>query len=367
MTASPATSPLLSPLRRARRALRWLRELVHHLRGLIRGARAFRSTGQNSEAGYFGMLGLYYLTSGASNDLLHAAVAAARGREKFPHANGVLGNLTGAELATIDRDLRANGFYRFPRLASAALCDRLTAFARKTPGRLHPRPDGAPAYEVFDASRPLSPNYRFEEKTLLELPDVQELMTDFSLLSVAQNYLSCSPILDIVAMWWSAHTSDVPDSEAAQLYHFDMDRLKWIKFFLYLTDVTPDTGPHCYVAGTHRRFTQPRSLLERGYARIPDEEITRHYGASAQHELTGPRGTLLAVDTRGFHKGKVLSRGCRLLLQLEFSDSLFGGAFARTPWDLSQAPAARAVVSQFPRVYEKYPRVEAAEKLRGAA
>jgi hypothetical protein len=40
--------------------------------------------------------------------------------------------------------------------------------------------------------------------------------------------------------------------------------------------------------------------------------------------VTGPRGTILAEDTRGLHKGKPVAKGDRLVLEFEFSSSMFG-------------------------------------------
>ena len=41
-------------------------------------------------------------------------------------------------------------------------------------------------------------------------------------------------------------------------------------------------------------------------------------------EITGAPGTIFIADTRGFHKGKAIQSGDRLMVQLEFSTSLFG-------------------------------------------
>ena len=90
-----------------------------------------------------------------------------------------------------------------------------------------------------------------------------------------------------------------------------MDRIKFLKFFFYLTDVGPDNGPHCYLRASHDR--KPSAL--RRLDRITDEEILRHYGPERVVEVMGVRGTAAAVDTRGFHKGKPLTAGHRLIFQ----------------------------------------------------
>jgi hypothetical protein len=46
-------------------------------------------------------------------------------------------------------------------------------------------------------------------------------------------------------------------------------------------------------------------------------------------EFSAPRGTIIAEDTRGLHKGKHVTRNDRLIFQLEFSNSLFGSYYSK--------------------------------------
>ena len=62
--------------------------------------------------------------------------------------------------------------------------------------------------------------------------------------------------------------SDKPGNKA-QLYHFDLDRPKWLKFFIYLNDVENlDHGPHSYIKNTHKVFAKPYKILIKRYQRI---------------------------------------------------------------------------------------------------
>ena len=65
-------------------------------------------------------------------------------------------------------------------------------------------------------------------------------------------------------MWWSSK-SNFNDPKSAQEFHFDLDSIKWLKFFIYLTDVEANTGPHIYVKGTHN---SKKDLIKQGYVRI---------------------------------------------------------------------------------------------------
>jgi hypothetical protein len=135
-----------------------------------------------------------------------------------------------------------------------------------------------------------------------------------------------------------------------------MDRIRWIKFFVYLTDVGPDNGPHCFVAGSHKTGGIPNTFLDRGYVRIPDDEIHAAYPNERLIEFTGPRGTIIAEDTRGLHKGRPVVAGHRLMLEFEFSNSLFG---ATSPHGVSRirsfySPEVEQFVRTHPAIYENW-------------
>ena len=175
------------------------------------------------------------------------------------------------------------------------------------------------------------------------------MIADQSILAVSQSFLKSKPVLDLVSMWWSTAISKEASSEVAQLFHWDMERIKFLKFFFYLTDVDHDTGPHCFVKGSNNGF--PISVRRDG--RISDEEISKAYPSENIVEITGKKGTILAVDTSGFHKGKNLKHGDRLLLQFEFSNSLFG---VNSEYFVVNDPITELKKSaiSFPFVYQRY-------------
>lgn len=219
-------------------------------------------------------------------------------------------------------------FHIFEQKLSSELCDRLQTFAlsheavirpmdRETSGTFGDRK------AVYDPASPKGTVYQFEQDALVNEANMQALITDRSLVSVAQAYIGSQPVLDEVNLWWSTAYKSNPDANAAQMYHFDMDRIRWLKFFFYMTDVGPNNGPRCFVAGSHKTKGIPASFLDRGYVRISDEEVREKYGRERLVEFTAPRGTIIAEDTRGLHKGLPVLRGHRLMLEFEFSNSLF--------------------------------------------
>ena len=123
-----------------------------------------------------------------------------------------------------------------------------------------------------DFESPLAEKYAVTTDAVLQNATVRALLLDRGLLQIAQAYCGSAPIVDIVTAWYSfpsAHASH----EAAQLYHFDLDRVRWLKAFLLLTDQDDETGAHMYVPGSQADHGISKELLARGYARLEDAEV----------------------------------------------------------------------------------------------
>jgi hypothetical protein len=308
---------------------------------------------------YQGMVGLFCMTGGASNDALSRLLSLLYPPYQLADARGVLGDLRAENVARINRQLDEKGCYVFERRLPPDLCDRLLQFAltnRCFQRGMSDAPGPAETREVarYPRDTPGGVRYDFNAADVINNPDVQGLMADRSILAVAQSYLRCKPIIDVMSMWWHTAYSKVADKEAAQFWHFDMDRLKWLKFFIYLTDVGPDNGPHSFVAGSHRTGGIPDSLRLKGYVRLTDEEVEASYPRERFVEFTAPRGTVIAEDTRGLHKGKLVQQGDRLVLQLQFSNSLFGGYYPPSKFARVESPELQAMIRQCSRLYSNY-------------
>lgn len=311
------------------------------------GLREFEREGKTSDAAYSSMRRLYRTTNGRFNDMMGTVCRAFHPKRAADLSQSIFSDVTKDEIKQASIQLRRDGCYQFARRLPATYCQSLLNFSLQTPG-MAVTLDGGNLLQIFDRRQPQAVRHQFQPEQLFLDPVVQTLTTDPYFFAIAQEYLGFNPVQDLLSMWWSAPQGRVsagasdrmeidsaksdgvsPDavlldeaiaSRAAQLYHFDMDRFKFVKFFVYLTEVGTNNGPHCYVRGSHLR--KPAALLRD--ERISDREIEQHYRAEDLLELTGPVGTILAVDTRGFHKGKPLLSGDRLIFQLQFSDSLFG-------------------------------------------
>jgi hypothetical protein len=316
-------------------------------------------TGRTPDPSYQSLISLFCSTGGRSSDALSKLVSIVSPPYPIPKAEGILGHLDREALSAIQGDLDVNGYHVFDVRLPDAMCDKLVAFSRGA--RCRVRPPAAPGQvaqdvivDAYDPANLIGTRYDFLTQGLVDNSDVQRIIADATLLAVAQAYLRSRPILDVLAMWWSAAFSDRPDVEAAQHFHFDMDRIKWLKFFIYLTDVKPENGPHCFIAGSHRTGGIPPNLLAKGYSRLTDDEVTAVYPKDRFIEFAAPRGTIIAEDTRGLHKGKNLERGDRLMLQLQFSNSLFGGYYPPTKATRVVDENLRASVAAYPAAYANY-------------
>jgi hypothetical protein len=327
----------------------WLANVWRLLCGVV----VFWRTGKTPEFARRSMVELFSRSNGWTNDAIHFWVSRLKPPLALGPARGVLGDLTPEDVAALADDLRHRGYRVFPGVVPPEVCGRLLRLGetvRCTPWYFPPpQPEPAP----YDRSRIIAPTYWAVEEELVNDATYQELMCDPSLLAVAQAYLGTAPVLGTCAMWWSPVFNRTACDPSAQLYHFDCAHTKWLKLFIYLTETTAGHGPHCFVAHSHRPSRTTAELLKLGQKRIPDEVIARHFPADDILEFTGPAGTIILEDTRGFHKGKVPLTGERLMMELEFCNSLFGATEATPTIRLSPGPLAEAA-ARYPRIYRRF-------------
>ena len=158
------------------------------------------------------------------------------------------------------------------------------------------------------------PGLRMAEHRLADIlacPHLLALANSAQLVRLAAQYVGCKPTISAIGLRWSYPQTGT--GTGLQGFHRDCDDWRFIKVFVYLTDVDEAAGPHVYVSGTHQEHCgmrlQPYS----------DDDIARRYGESRISRVTGAAGTGFAVDTRGIHKGLMPSQKPRLLLQIQYS------------------------------------------------
>jgi ectoine hydroxylase-related dioxygenase (phytanoyl-CoA dioxygenase family) len=204
----------------------------------------------------------------------------------------------------------------------------------------------------FDRTNPKTVRFDYHPNDLIADSTIQKLVSDPTVLKIAQDYLGTLPVLDFVVMWWHTKSKN-PDKEAAQYFHFDMDRLRWVKFFFYITDVGPENGPHIFVPKSHSDNGLPFALRKNGYKRLDDNQVEIHFKQDSWQEFVGPKGSMIVEDTRGLHKGKHVQNGDRLVFQIQFTTSLFGTDISSMEIsDNKIGKDLRKAMAEFPEIYK---------------
>ena len=300
---------------------------------------------------------LHQATNGAANDMLGWIGASFHPPRWVAIKDSLLGVNDPEKLETVVSHLKGDGYHVFDTRLDPATVERLHGFGQT----MRCWPTDA-TRSRFDLSVRYDPNstefegfYAYEQE-LLDNPDIQAILADPSFLAIATHYFGCEPVLSFLNMWWSLPSDRPASAEMAQMHHFDMDYLRFFKFWIYLTDVDANGGPHVYVKRSHFRGSKPAALLNKGlYARITDEEIARHYKPEDVVVLTAPRGSIITGDTRCWHRGTRPVTHPRLIFQLEFIDSpVMGREMPGRVLRKTADPRLRQLAAAYPRVFSLY-------------
>jgi hypothetical protein len=146
---------------------------------------------------------------------------------------------------------------------------------------------------------------------ILAAPHLLDLANDPRMLDIAGAYLGCRPTIGYMACWWSYATAIGP--QQAEFLHRDVDDWRFLKLFVYLSDVGAESGPHIYIraSGNDPRFLQLR--------RFDDADVIAGFGQDAVMTMTGKAGEAFFENTFGIHKGQPVAKGTRLIFQVVYS------------------------------------------------
>lgn len=231
-------------------------------------------------------------------------------------------------VADATRKLEAEGYALLPRHLPEATVERIVAylarpeleFREDLSGKIHRgyRPECVAA-TTANVCRIV------DQSALLDSPEIAALAFDPNFLAVAQRFLGAPPVHSQVNAWWSVPHSEAREhaSAAAQKFHQDRDYIKFLKIFIYLTDVGEDNGPHQFIAGSNVDYAEAGGSARRSSKRREDGDVLAAFGPERLRVFTAPRGSVLFEDTSGLHKGTTVVSGHRMLLQFEYVSTLF--------------------------------------------
>jgi len=166
---------------------------------------------------------------------------------------------------------------------------------------------------------------KYFDKDIVQCPEIIALANSEKILSLVSAYLGCKPTLTNMAAWWTKAGKIPSDKFYDDMFHRDADDYKFIKLFVYLTDVSPESGAHCFVKGSHLsdKCTQRRTFS--------NEEITQNFGKENQLVLTGRSGCGFLEDTWGLHRSLPCVKGERLVLHFLYSITSFNAETTPKP------------------------------------
>lgn len=323
---------------------------------LIYGLLFFLLFKKSNQSSYLSFIRIFCVTQGYSNDILAYIVKSFKKPYHVTKLSGMLGELSGSDVQAIADQIRQKGYFKSECLLPQEICQSILAFSLKTNVNqivMDDQPTPAGGNILFNKDKPEATMYAFDLKDLFGCSQIQEIMADLSILAVMQAYMKSKVYLDNVSLAWSTAYKEIADISAAQLFHFDMERIKWLKIFIYLTDVDADNGPHVFVEGSHRRGGIPKTFLKKGYTRLTDEEVIQAFGQEKLITFVGARGTIIIEDTRGLHKGMHLAKGQRLMLQLQYSNTLFGALLPKAKLEIISEKLAENF-KLYPKTYSYF-------------
>ena len=162
-----------------------------------------------------------------------------------------------------------------------------------------------------DEHDPLSHTAHHAPRDIVMAPGLLALANRPDILEVVSPLLGCKPTLGYLAAWWSYPTA--LGAQQAEHFHRDVDDWRFVKLFVYLTEVGQHNGPHVYV-----KYSAVHGAL-RDIRRLTDEEVLQAFGAENVIRITGRAGEGFLEDTFGVHKGQPVSQGKRLIFQAVYS------------------------------------------------
>lgn len=110
----------------------------------------------------------------------------------------------------------------------------------------------------------------------------------------------------------SKNLNEIDKISNAQYFHWDNDFSKFLKLYIYLSDVDINSGPHVFVTGTHKQKNF-KHKLHRPYS---DDDIYSTY--TKVKSFLGNKGSSFFVDSYGLHKGETPKKNNRIMLNIHY-------------------------------------------------
>ena len=230
-----------------------------------------------------------------------------------------LNEISSKEINDIVQSIRDEGYFVLSQKLDFELIDKIISWSKKLKYNTINFDETRVQNQTIDFLNPNCVQASVLSEDLAKNEDIKSLIKDPILLKIVSSYLEVNhPYMSGANLWWSfKNKNNISSSEAAQEFHFDLDSIKWLKIFIYFTDVTENNGPHIYIPGSHIEGMKSNRLLSEGYKRISEKEMSNHQQIKPK-KIMGKKGTIIIGDTKCFHKGNPILSGSRLMFQLQY-------------------------------------------------
>lgn len=304
---------------------------------------------KNSEKSFQTFIRLFLITGGWSNNLVH----------KILLTNKILLKRSSSRDNIINNNKNIESFFQKGYFLKEDYIEQnqldcINNFLKKQLGYYRSEKIiNSNKFTKLNINNPEAVAFHYRSSDLIKSKTIQNLLINNEILGFVQNYLGSMPIIDLIECWWSFPTSQ-PDKEVAQMWHFDMDRPKWVKVFIFLEDCNFNNGPHCFIEGSHKNNSLPFNIRKMGYSRIEDSEINKYFNSSKIKVFTAKKKTILFEDTLGLHKGQKVQNGKRLILQFQYSSSLFGANTGKILFPKDASDLFLAYKSKYKKMFSNF-------------
>ncbi len=294
---------------------------------------------------------IFFKSKGLSNKILHKIFRSKKIRFFLTDSDSIFKNLN---FDHIDyKKLKKNGYSYHKNIVSKKITEKIIQSSEVLNGTYSSDEYNSKYKEKLNQENLKAKKFAISSNDLINIPEIQDIVINPKILEIAQSYLGSAPILDIISVSFS-FPNKKNDSNAAQMWHIDLDRPKWVKFFIFLNDCTLSNGPHKYIESSHLTSNLPEEVLKKGYKRIEDDLIGNHFSEDKIKSFVGDAGSVLIEDSVGLHRGTQVLSGRRVMMQVQFSSSLFGAKKEEITFPNQMTKNFKEAIENYPKIFENF-------------
>jgi hypothetical protein len=119
--------------------------------------------------------------------------------------------------------------------------------------------------------------------------------------------------VNFYAVSWNTKVFTDRDAVKTTQWHRDRDGYKVVKFFIHLSDIDENSGPHEYALQSN--IVKPFRFVPQ--IRFSDENVLNFFKTK---KILGKKGTTFVAHANGLHKGTAPKKNIRSMLSLNYHD-----------------------------------------------